>query len=259
MLNQIFGKGKKEEQRASPEDGHQDADRGELPSEVDDIITTFDNVLGTNCQEQPGDQGPMVGFKKRTPEDSKYLWPEKRPLARQGLPPIRTQSLPPITAGNSFPTACPGAPSHTSLGPGPGPQHAGPPSQKSWSEQDLLHSRPGGQALRSDLWHGDAHQGLCQAWPASTANRLLDRLLCGRPKQQDVPGPPHLPHLHSPSAGKVRASSILTPVSLSSNRGPLWGGAGVTGAGRAGPGKMVMGLFLCFFVSHPPLRTHSRT
>ncbi|XP_053513269.1 ankyrin repeat domain-containing protein 55 [Artibeus jamaicensis] len=196
VLNQIFGKGKKEEQRASPEGGCQDAHRGKPPSEVDDIITTFDSVLGTNCQEQPGDQEPMVGFKKRTPEDSKHLWPEKRPLARQGLPPIRTQSLPPITAGNSLPMACSGAPSNT--GPGPGPQHTGPPSQKSWSEQDLLHSRPGGQAPRSDPRRGDPRQGLCQVWPASTA----DRLLCGRPRPQDAPGPPHLPHLHCPSAGQ---------------------------------------------------------
>ncbi|KAM5331847.1 ankyrin repeat domain-containing protein 55 [Glossophaga mutica] len=204
VLNQLFGKGKKEEQRASPEGGCRDVHGGEPPSEVDDIITTFDSVLGTNCQEQPGDQGPMVGFKKRTPEDSKYLWPEKRPLASQGLPPIRTQSLPPITTGNSFPTACSGAPSHTGLGPGPGPgpQLAGPPSQKSWSEQDLLRGRPGGQALRSDLWRSDPRQGLCQAWPASVADRLLDRLLGGRPRQQDALGPPHLPHLRSPPAGQ---------------------------------------------------------
>ncbi|XP_036894431.1 ankyrin repeat domain-containing protein 55 [Sturnira hondurensis] len=202
MLNQIFGKGKKEEQRASPEGGCQDALSGEPPSEVDDIITTFDSVLGTNCQEQPGDQRPMVGFKKRTPEDSKYLWPEKRPLAHQGLPPIRTQSLPPITAGNSFPTACSGAPSNTCLspgpGPGPGPQHTGPPSQKSWSEQDLLHSIPGGQVLRSDPWCGDPRQGLGHVWPVSTA----DRLRCGRPRPQGALGPPHLPHLHCPSAGQ---------------------------------------------------------
>ncbi|KAF6123023.1 ankyrin repeat domain 55 [Phyllostomus discolor] len=192
VLHQIFGKGRRAGQRAPPDDGRPDAHRGEPPSEVDDIITTFDGVLGSNCQEQPGDQGPMVGFRKRTPEDSKHLWREKRPPARQGLPPIRTQSLPPITAGNGFPMACPGAPAHA------GPQHAGPPpSQKSWSEQDLLHSRPGGQAPR-----GDPREGLCPAWPAAAADRLLDRLLSGRPSQQDAPGPARLPQLHGPWAGQ---------------------------------------------------------
>ncbi|XP_045695839.1 LOW QUALITY PROTEIN: ankyrin repeat domain-containing protein 55 [Phyllostomus hastatus] len=203
VLHQIFGKGRREGQRAPPEDSRPDAHRGEPPSEVDDIIATFDGVLGSNCQEQPGGQGPMVGFKKRTPEDSKYLWPEKRPLARQGLPPIRTQSLPPIAPGNGFPTACPRAPAHAGLAPGPGadPQHAGPPSQKSWREQD---SRPGGQAPRGDPWRSDPHEGLCQAWPAAAADRLLDRLLSGRPPQQDAPGPARLPQLHGPWAGQSR-------------------------------------------------------
>ncbi|XP_054431344.1 ankyrin repeat domain-containing protein 55 [Pteronotus mesoamericanus] len=196
VLNQIFGKSRKEEQRAAAEDGSRDTRKGGPPSEVDDIIATFDSVLGTNCQQQPGDQAPMVGFKKRTPEESKYLWPEKRPLARQGLPPIRTQSLPPITAGNRFPTAGPGA--TPPAGPGAGPQHAGPPSQKSRSEQDLLSGQPGGQALLGNPWRSGPRLGLCRAWPASPA----DRLLWGRPRQPDAPGPPRLPHLLSPSAGQ---------------------------------------------------------
>ena len=95
MLNQIFCKNRKEEQRAYQKDPSRDWHRGEHTSEVDDIITTFDSNVDTNCQEQPGEQVAMVDFKKRTSENSKYHLPEKKPLARKGLPPIRTQSLPP--------------------------------------------------------------------------------------------------------------------------------------------------------------------
>lgn len=138
-LTQVCGRGKKEERRAPPGDGRLDAHRGEPPSEVDDIITTFDSVLGSNCQEQPGDPGPMVGFKKRTAEDSKYLWPDKRPLARQGLPPIRTQSLPPIAAGNGVPTACPGPP------PPRRPPPCGPAASSEELERAGLTAQPAGR------------------------------------------------------------------------------------------------------------------
>nr|XP_012631118.1 ankyrin repeat domain-containing protein 55 isoform X2 [Microcebus murinus] len=200
MLNQIFCKNKKEEQRAHQKDHSWDRHRGDDTSEVDDIITTFDSIVGTNCQEQPGEQVAMVEFKKRTSENSKYLLPEKKPLARKGLPPIRTQSLPPITLGNNFLTASHGATSHAGLSSGPHP--TAQQSQKSRSEQDLLNNRTSCQVLLENHWRSDPNQVFYKSWTVSSTDKLLDRLLAGRPGHQEVLVPPHLPHLHSPSSGQ---------------------------------------------------------
>ncbi|XP_062068065.1 ankyrin repeat domain-containing protein 55 [Lepus europaeus] len=201
VLNQIFCKNKKEEHRAPPKEQGRDRHRGEDSSEVDDIITTFDSVVDTNCPGQPGDQVAVVDFKKRTSENSKYLLPEKKPLACKGLPPIRTQSLPPITLGNNFLTASHGATSHAGLSSGT--QSTAQRSQKSRSEQDLLNNRTGCQALQDGLWGGDANQAFsCKAWTLSSSDKLLDRLLTARPGHQEGSGPPHLPHRPSPTAGQ---------------------------------------------------------
>uniref|UniRef100_A0A452DWW2 Ankyrin repeat domain 55 n=1 Tax=Capra hircus TaxID=9925 RepID=A0A452DWW2_CAPHI len=200
MLNQIFCKNRKEEQRAYQKDPSRDWHRGEHTSEVDDIITTFDSNVDTNCQEQPGEQVAMVEFKKRTSENSKYHLSEKKPLARKGLPPIRTQSLPPITLGHNFLTASQGATSHAGLSSGT--HHAAQRSQKSRSEQDLLNNRTGCQALLDNSWKGDSHPVLCKAWTMSSSDKLLDRLLTSRSGHQEVSGPPHLPHLPNPSSGQ---------------------------------------------------------
>uniref|UniRef100_A0A9L0KIH5 Ankyrin repeat domain 55 n=1 Tax=Equus asinus TaxID=9793 RepID=A0A9L0KIH5_EQUAS len=200
MLNQIFCKNKKEEQRAYQKDHSRDRLSGEHTSEVDDIITTFDSIVDTNCQERPGNQVAIVDFKKRTSENSKYLLPEKKPLARKGLPPIRTQSLPPITMGNNFLTTSQGATSHVGLSSGT--HHMAQQSQKSRSEQDLLNNRTGCQALPDNPWKGDSNQVLYKTWTVSSSDKLLDRLLTSRSSHQEVSGPPHLPYLHNPSSGQ---------------------------------------------------------
>uniref|UniRef100_A0A667FRH7 Ankyrin repeat domain 55 n=1 Tax=Lynx canadensis TaxID=61383 RepID=A0A667FRH7_LYNCA len=200
MLNQIFCKNKKEEQKAYQKDHSRDRHRGEHTSEVDDIITTFDGIVDTNCQEGPGDQVAMIDLKKRTSENSKYLLPEKKPLGPKGLPPIRTQSLPPITVGSHFLTASQGATSHTGLSSGS--HHMAQRSQKSRSEQDLLHNRTGCQALLDNPWRGDSNQVFCKAGTVSSSDKLLDRLLTSGSGHQEVFGLPHLPHLHNPSSGQ---------------------------------------------------------
>ncbi|XP_004408820.1 PREDICTED: ankyrin repeat domain-containing protein 55 isoform X1 [Odobenus rosmarus divergens] len=200
MLNQIFCKNRKEEQRAYHKDHSRDRHRGEHTSEVDDIITTFDSIPETNCQEEPRDQVAMIDFKKRTSENSKYLLPEKKPLAHKGLPPIRTQSLPPITLGNNFLTASQGATSQAGLSSGT--HQMAQRSQKSRSEQDLLHNRTGCQTLLDNPWRGDSNQVFCKAWTVSSSDKLLDRLLTSRSGHQQVLGLPHLPHLHNPSSGQ---------------------------------------------------------
>ncbi|XP_065730802.1 ankyrin repeat domain-containing protein 55 isoform X2 [Phocoena phocoena] len=206
MLSQIFCRNKKEEQRAYRKDHCRDWHRAEPTSEVDDIITTFDSNMDTNCQEQPGDQVAMVDFKKRTSENSKYHLPEKKPLAHKGLPPIRTQSLPPITLGHNFLTAPQGATSHAGLSSGT--HHAAQQSQKSRSEQDLLNNRTGCQVLLDN-------QVFYKAWTVSSSDKLLDRLLTSRSSHQEVSGPPHLPHLHNPSSGQNFQH-------LSPNRPKIW-------------------------------------
>ncbi|KFO32131.1 Ankyrin repeat domain-containing protein 55 [Fukomys damarensis] len=200
MLNQIFCKSKIEEQKAHQKDHGKDRPSGEDTSEVDDITTTFDS-MDTNCQEQAGDQVAMVNLKKRTSENLKYLLPEKKLFARKGLPPIRTQSLPPITLGNNFLTASHGATSQAALSLDI--QHTAQRSQKSQSEQDLLSNRTGCQMLLDNPWKGDSNQIFSyKAWAVSSSEKLLDRLLTGRPGHQELAGPPHLPHLHNPPPGQ---------------------------------------------------------
>ncbi|XP_052599245.1 ankyrin repeat domain-containing protein 55 isoform X1 [Peromyscus californicus insignis] len=203
MLNQIFCKHKKEEQKANHQNHSRDRHKEDDTSEVNDIITTFDSVVvDTNCQDQPGDQVAMVVFKKKTSENSKYLLPERKPLARKGLPPIRTQSLPPITLGQNLLTASHGATSHTGLSSGP--QHPSQRSQKSRSEQDLLNNRTGCQMSLDNPLKGDTNQSLSsKAWTVSSSDKLLDRLFAGQPGHQEPSGPPHLPHLHNPSPGQT--------------------------------------------------------
>ncbi|XP_028705276.2 ankyrin repeat domain-containing protein 55 [Macaca mulatta] len=201
MLNQIFCKNKKEEQRAHQKDPSRDRYREEDTSEVNDIITTFDSIVGTNCQEQPGDQVAMVEFKKKISDNSKYPLSEKKPLARKGLPPIRTQSLPPITLGSNFLTASHGATSHAGLSSGP--HHMAQRSQKSRSEQDLLNNRTGCQMLLDNPWRSDSNQVFSyKVWTVSSSDKLLDRLLSVRPGHQEVSVPPHLRHLHNSSSGQ---------------------------------------------------------
>ncbi|XP_004703767.1 ankyrin repeat domain-containing protein 55 [Echinops telfairi] len=201
MLNQIFCKNKKEQQRSSQKDPSRDRYWGEDTSEVDDIITAFDSIVETNCQDQPGDQVAMVEFKKRTAEHSKYLLPEKKPLAQKGLPPIRTQSLPPITMGNNFLTASHGAMSHAGLSSGP--HQLAQRSQKSRSEQDLLNNRTGCQTLLEHPWRGESNQVFSyKAWTVSSSDKLQDRLLTDRSGYQEISGPLHLPQLYNPSSGQ---------------------------------------------------------
>lgn len=212
MLNQIFCKNKKEEPKAHQKEQSRARPKEEDTSEVNDIIATFDSVVDTNCQDQPGDQVDMVVFKKRTSENSKYLLPEKKSLAGKGLPPIRTQSLPPITPGSNFLTASHGAASHAGLNSGL--QHTAQRSQKSRSEQDLLNNRTGCQVSLENPWKGDTRQAFsCKAWTVSSSDKLLDRMFTGQPGHQELSGPPHLPHLPNPSPGNGLHSLSLRPPS----------------------------------------------
>ncbi|XP_040118484.1 ankyrin repeat domain-containing protein 55 isoform X2 [Oryx dammah] len=85
MLNQIFCKNRKEEQRAYQKDPSRDWHRGEHTSEVDDIITTFDSNVDTNCQEQPGQN-----FQHLSPNRPKI---RDLPFTRNNLAPLPDQKF----------------------------------------------------------------------------------------------------------------------------------------------------------------------
>ncbi|XP_043830917.1 ankyrin repeat domain-containing protein 55 isoform X2 [Dromiciops gliroides] len=188
MLNQIFCKKKKEEQRAHEKDHSQHGYPEEDASEVDDIITTFDCIVDTKCQELPDQRVMMMDFKKRTPETAKYLSSEKKQQEHKGLPPIRTQSLPPITPGTSFLTTSQMATSHGGLGSNT--HRFACKSQKSRSEHDLLDHRTGCQALVDNPWRSDSNQVFsCKAWTVFPSGKLPNGLLTGRPSHVEFLGP----------------------------------------------------------------------
>ncbi|XP_031216074.1 ankyrin repeat domain-containing protein 55 isoform X4 [Mastomys coucha] len=66
VLNQIFCKSKKEEQKAHQKDQSRARPKEEDTSEVNDIIATFDSVVDTNCQDQPGDQDKLFSISPQT-------------------------------------------------------------------------------------------------------------------------------------------------------------------------------------------------
>ncbi|XP_074058094.1 ankyrin repeat domain-containing protein 55 [Macrotis lagotis] len=208
MLNQIFCKKKKEEQRANEKDHNQDRYSGEDASEVDDIITTFDCIVDTNCQELPDQRVLMVDFKKRASETSKYLSSEKKQQESKGLPTIRTQSLPPITPGTSFLTASQIATSHGGLGSNT--HRFSCKSLKSRSEHDLLDHRTGCQALVDNPWRSDSNQVFsCKAWTVSPSGKMSNGLLTGRPSHVEFLGPIQPLPRHNRTSGQSFQHSPL--------------------------------------------------
>ncbi|XP_042731238.1 ankyrin repeat domain-containing protein 55 [Lagopus leucura] len=199
MLNHIFCKKKKENQKTIQKDKSRDQYATEETSEVDDIITTFDCIVDTSCKDIPDECVTTTDFKRRT-TDTKYLIPEKKPAECHGLLPIRTQSLPPITASNSFLTAAQSTTS--SMSSRTSTHHFAHKSQKSRSEHDLLDHRSSCQSLLDKPWN-------------TKSNQILSYKACTRtPSDKEINGlnsdtshhvhlcPPHLPSLPSSPSGK---------------------------------------------------------
>ncbi|GAB0203508.1 ankyrin repeat domain-containing protein 55 [Grus japonensis] len=77
ILNYIFsGKKKKDDQKTSQERSRDQCPREET-SEVDDIITTFDCIMDTNCKDIPDEHVTTTDFKRKS-TDTKYLIPEEK-------------------------------------------------------------------------------------------------------------------------------------------------------------------------------------
>ncbi|XP_015508627.1 ankyrin repeat domain-containing protein 55 isoform X2 [Parus major] len=196
MLNHIFScKRKKDDQKTSKKERNRGQFPGEETSEVDDIITRFDCIMNKNCKDIPDECKSTPEFKRKS-TDTKYLIPEKKPSVCQGLPPIPTQTFPPITAGNSFLTAsqskissfCSSSSTH----------HFPCKSQKSRSEHNLLDNTDSCHVLLDDPWNTDSNQRLSyNVCTRTSSDKLMnglnsDRSLC----------PPCLPSLPSSPSGR---------------------------------------------------------
>ncbi|XP_069633386.1 ankyrin repeat domain-containing protein 55 isoform X4 [Haliaeetus albicilla] len=200
MLNHIFScKKKKDDQKTSQKERSRDQYPTEETSEVDDIITTFDCIMDTNCRDNPDECVTTTDFKRRS-TDTKYLIPEKKQPECKGLLPVRTQSLPPITAGNSFLTASQSTTS--SFSSSTSTHHFAHKSQKSRSEHNLLDHRSSCQALLDDPWNTDSNQLLSYKFCNRTpSDKLINGLNSDR-SHHVLLCPPRLPSLPSSPSGK---------------------------------------------------------
>ncbi|NWV52492.1 ANR55 protein, partial [Daphoenositta chrysoptera] len=200
MLNQIFScKKKKDDQKTSQKERSRDQYPGEETSEVDDIITRFDCIMNKNFKDIPDECKTTPDFKRKS-TDTKYLIAEKKQPASQGLPPVSTQSLPPITAGNSFLTASQSTMS--SFSSSSSTHHFPHKSQKSRSEHNLLDHTSSCQALLDDPWNTDSNQRLSYKVCTRTPSDKLMNVLNSDRSHHLLLCPPCLPSLPSSPSGK---------------------------------------------------------
>ncbi|NWZ96287.1 ANR55 protein, partial [Nesospiza acunhae] len=206
MLNQIFScKKKKDYQKTSQKERSRDRYPGEETSEVDDIITHFDGIMNKNCKDIPDECKTTPDFKRKS-TDIKYFIEKKKSVC-QGLPPITTQSFPPITAGNSFLTASQSKMS--SFSSSSSTHHYPFKSQKSRSEHNLLDNTDSCQALLDDPWNTDSNQRLSyKVCTRTSSDKLMNGLDSDR-SHHVLLCPPCLPSLpSSPSGRSFRQMSI---------------------------------------------------
>ncbi|NWI97087.1 ANR55 protein, partial [Pitta sordida] len=199
MLNHIFSCKKKDDHKTSQKERSRDRYPREETSEVDDIITRFDCILNTNCRDIPDECRTIPDLKRRS-TDIKYFIPEKKQPACQGLLPLSTQSLPPITAGNSFLTASQSTMS--SFSSSTSTHHFPHKSQKSRSEHNLLDHRSSCQALLDDSWNADSNQLLSyKVCTRTSSDKLINGLNSDR-SHRVLLCPPCFPSLPSSPSGK---------------------------------------------------------
>ncbi|XP_056592835.1 ankyrin repeat domain-containing protein 55 isoform X1 [Triplophysa dalaica] len=173
MLNQIFCKKKKE--LSQQIDLSEDCQLSEETSEVDDIITMFDSVAEPLTRNE--NEKNLVVRKPNNNESMKVQLVEDMSCKDfKSLPPIRTQSLPPITLGksllvNSQPLTHRNASGHM-VG------HLAHRSQKSKSEHNLFDGKSKSQKGLGPAWKMESNHILShKAWVSGPSERLPDRLL----------------------------------------------------------------------------------
>uniref|UniRef100_A0A670YPR3 Ankyrin repeat domain 55 n=1 Tax=Pseudonaja textilis TaxID=8673 RepID=A0A670YPR3_PSETE len=203
-LNQIFSsKKKKGDWKVSLKEKSRDRSQKEETSEVDEIITTFDCIIDSSFDGSSKEYMKTTDLKKRNVDLKKYLISENKTPDCNGFPPIRTQSLPPITVSNSFLTTSPTTISNMNMD-----NDFATWSQKSRSEHDLSSQRTSRQASDSP-WKMDKNQTpRYRFWTTvSSENKLIDGLFPNR--SHHVVCPPHLPHLTNLSPEKTFQHTTL--------------------------------------------------
>ena len=168
MLNNIFScKKKKELHTALQKVPNHDGNQSEETSEVDDIITMFDCLSDASGKDSREDG---LALRKKSCEPQKLnILEDHASKELKGLPPIRTQSLPPITLGNSLLA-------NQFMGQRQMISRLAHRSQKSKSEHDLFDSIAKSQKLVGQTWKTESNQVLShKAWISSPSERLLDR------------------------------------------------------------------------------------
>ncbi|XP_070791978.1 ankyrin repeat domain-containing protein 55 [Pituophis catenifer annectens] len=204
MLNQIFSSKKKTgDWKVSLKEKSRDRSQKEETSEVDQIITTFDCIMDSSFDGSSKEYMKATDLKKRNVDLKKYLISENNTPDCNGFPPIRTQSLPPITVNHSFLTT-----SHTTVSSMNMDNDFATWSQKSRSEHDLSSQRTSRQASDSP-WKMDKNQTpTYRLWTTVPSdNKLIDGLFPNR--SHHVICPPHLPHLPNLSPGKTFQHTTL--------------------------------------------------
>lgn len=196
MLNQIFSsKKKKGDWKVNLKEKKRDRSQREETSEVDEIITTFDCIVDSSFDGSSKEYMKAIDLKKRNADVKKYLISENNTPDCSGFPPVRTESLPPITVSHSFLTT-----SLTTISSMNMDNDFATWSQKSRSEHDLSSQRTSQQALDSP-WKIDKNQTpTYRLWMSVPSdNKLIEGLFPNR--SHHVVCPPHLPHLPNLSPG----------------------------------------------------------
>ncbi|KTF77196.1 hypothetical protein cypCar_00049664 [Cyprinus carpio] len=184
MLNHIFCKKKKELHPSQQTDLSQECQLKEETSEVDDIITMFECV--TELRDESENTSAV---RKRNNESEKvHLVEDTSSKDLQSLPPIRTQSLPPITLGKSLLVNSQTLAHRTSGAHVAG--HLAHRSQKSKSEHDLFDGKSKDQKAA-----GSSQILTHKAWISTPSEQLLDKLLHGSSSPLDVLCSNHTPYI----------------------------------------------------------------
>ncbi|XP_058644378.1 ankyrin repeat domain-containing protein 55 isoform X1 [Onychostoma macrolepis] len=192
MLNHIFCKKKKELHTSQQTDLSQECQLKEETSEVDDIITMFDCFAEPLARDESENSSTV---RKLNNESEKvHLAEDTSSKDFQSLPPIRTQSLPPITLGKSLLVNSQTLAHRTSGGHVAG--HLAHRSQKSKSEHDLFDGKSKDQKAAGQAWKTESSQILThKAWISAPSERLLDKLLHASSSPLDVLCSNHTPYI----------------------------------------------------------------
>ncbi|KAM4614965.1 ankyrin repeat domain-containing protein 55 [Polymixia lowei] len=180
MLNQIFScKRKKEHTKDCKRELSCDGQLTEETSEVDDIITMFDCIMDATSMsssvKEKGEEGLKTKMHLTELQKPQFL-DHQCERDFKALPSVRTQSLPPITLGNSLLAGSQNAVQERDP-IGPPLNHFAHRSLKSKSEHDLFDSQLQGRALVSNVWKTESNQSLLtnRSWISSHTHSLLDK------------------------------------------------------------------------------------